>query len=174
MAGPVFSAEQKKYDKEVSFTRQIFNFHVVAPGIMRGSQPSAEALGLLRDYCGVKTILSLRPQEAAGEWEQEKVEALGMKFVRLPMDGSEEQAPETIDACLAVLTDKANQPVFVHCQAGKDRTGLVCAAYRMAYDSWSLQDAVREMLVYGYDRGCCSNLEKSLAAWNERRLIQKN
>ncbi|MDP2927460.1 MAG: dual specificity protein phosphatase family protein [Candidatus Omnitrophota bacterium] len=64
------------------------------------------------------------------------------------------------------MHDKSMQPVFVHCQAGKDRTGMICAAYKMKYDNWSLENALFEMLVYGYSRSCCFQLEESLSAWN--------
>ena len=101
--------------------------------------------------------------------EKAIVEKLGMKFVSLPMLASEAQSPKKIDQVLSIITDKSQQPVFVHCQAGKDRTGLVFAAYRMKYDHWSQADAVEEMLAYGYDRDCCSDLEKSLIKWAAER-----
>ncbi|MBN1913722.1 MAG: dual specificity protein phosphatase family protein [Candidatus Omnitrophica bacterium] len=169
----VFSwAGNSDYEAEVSFPQQIFNFHFVAPGIMRGSQPSREALKSLRDYAGIKTILSLKNSGPEEEWEEEAARDLGMVFLRIPMDASKLQPLETIDRCLEIISNKENHPVFVHCQAGKDRTGLIFAAYRIQYDSWDPEDALSEMLSYGYDRSCCFNMERSLMEWNERRTAQ--
>lgn len=162
-------SEKVVYDKELSFVRTIFNFHVVAPGITRGSQPSEDGFRLLRDYCRVKTVLSFRNEKEHNEWEKRIVEKLGMKFINIPMSGTKEQNVETIEQCLSIIADKSNQPIFVHCYGGKDRTGLIFAAYRIKYDNWSLEDALMEMLVYGYDRISYSNLEKSLVKWHNRR-----
>ena len=158
-------AEKPTANKEISFVREIFNFHVVAPGVMRGSQPSEASLKLLKDYCGVKTILNLRSDELV-EWERQVVEKLGMDFINIPMNGGQKQGVEKIEQCLNIMRDKARQPVFLHCQAGKDRTGLICAAYKIKYENWSLEEAFFEMLSYGYSRSCCLQLEESLSAWD--------
>jgi tyrosine-protein phosphatase SIW14 len=162
-------AEEAVYDREVSFPREIFNFHVVAPNIMRGSQPSEKGFRMLKDYCGVRTILTLRNHQGDNEWEKAIVEKLGIRFINIPMAGNTEQDIDTIERCLDIINDKSNQPIFVHCRAGKDRTGMIFAAYRVKYEHWSLEDALLEMLVYGYDRNCCLNLEKSLIKWNSWR-----
>ncbi len=159
-------AEKPTGNKEISFVRKIFNFHVVAPGIMRGSQPSEASLKLLRDYCGVKTILDLRNDNEKVESERHLVEKLGMDFINIPMSGAQKQGVDKIEQCLNIMRDKSRQPVFVHCQAGKDRTGMICAAYKIKYDSWRLEDALFEMLAYGYSRSCCLQLEESLSVWN--------
>lgn len=49
------------------------------------------------------------------------------------------------------MVDPANQPVFVHCRHGQDRTGIVVAAYRMKVDKWSLPDAETEMQAFGFN-----------------------
>lgn len=160
-----FAGTEVAYDRQISLVREINNFHVVTPSIMRGSQPSEEGLRLLKNYCGVKTILSLNNDRQHNRWEKSITAKLDMNFINIPMEGNKEQSIETIERCLEIIHDSANQPIFVHCQAGKDRTGLIFAAYRIKYDHWSLKDVLMEMLVYGYDRGCCENLEKSLMKW---------
>ncbi len=163
------TAEELVYNKEISFVREIFNFHIVAPGVMRGSQPSQANLKLLKDYCGVKTILSLRNDNENVAWERQLVEKLGMDYINIPMNASQKQPAEKIEQCINLMHDTSRQPVFVHCQAGKDRTGMVCAAYKIKYDNWSLENSLFEMLAYGYSRSCCLQLEESLSEWNSRR-----
>jgi tyrosine-protein phosphatase SIW14 len=164
-----FCAEDKTTERVVSLPRAIFNFHVVDSGVMRGSRPSGEALALLKNHAGLKTILSLDNNEQLNQGEKEMAESLGIRFINIPMHSSEEQEPAKIESCLDIINDKSNQPIFIHCQAGKDRTGLIMAAYRIKYEHWTLDEALREMLLYGYDRGCCRNLEKSLENWAKEK-----
>jgi protein tyrosine/serine phosphatase len=162
-------SEKSSYDRSLSFAREIFNFHVVVPNVLRGSQPSEAALKLLKRYCGVKTVLSFRNEKGHNKKEEEYVKKLGMKFINIPMDATKEQSIATIEKAIAIINDKANQPIFVHCQAGKDRTGIIFAAYRIKYNNWSMEDALMEMLVYGYDRVIFPNLERSLYNWDNGR-----
>ena len=46
--------------------------------------------------------------------------------------------------------DKATAPVYVHCQFGQDRTGTMVAMYRMHKDGWNGDQALQEMLQYGF------------------------
>ncbi|MDP2927459.1 MAG: hypothetical protein Q8N80_01490 [Candidatus Omnitrophota bacterium] len=85
-------AEELTHNKEKSFVREIFNFHVVEPGVLRGSQPSETSLKLLKDYCGVKTILNLRDDEKKVNWERQVSEKLGMDFINIPMNGGQKQS----------------------------------------------------------------------------------
>jgi protein tyrosine phosphatase (PTP) superfamily phosphohydrolase (DUF442 family) len=162
-------AEQEVQDKEVSFVREIFNFHVIAPGVMRGSQPSEEAIRLLKEYCGLKTIIDLRGKKKDVAQEAGVAKELGIDFINITMNAREKQGLNDIDRCLEIMHDKSRQPVFVHCHSGKDRTGMVCAAYRIKYDGWTLDEALSEMLAYGYSRSCCLLLEESLSEWDLRR-----
>jgi len=42
--------------------------------------------------------------------------------------------------------------VFVHCRLGDDRSGMMIAAYRMAAQGWSADDAMLEMKYFGFTR----------------------
>jgi len=169
VASAGFFIGRPAYSKEESLACEIPNFHVVAPGVMRGAQPSADALGCLREYYGVKTILDLRDDMTHIEWEKEIVEKQGMLFISIPMNSSQEQGVEKIEQCLGILNDKSKQPVFVHCEAGKDRAGMIVAAYRIKYDNWNIKDALLEMLSYGYDPIGCFKLEEALSRWDSWR-----
>lgn len=52
---------------------------------------------------------------------------------------------EDIVRFLKTATDPARHPVFVHCQHGADRTGTMCAIYRVAVQGWTKGEAIREM-----------------------------
>ena len=42
-----------------------------------------------------------------------------------------------------------NKPLYVHCEHGVDRTGMVCAAFRVIAQNWSPMMAAREALTHG-------------------------
>jgi protein tyrosine/serine phosphatase len=48
--------------------------------------------------------------------------------------------------------DPAQQPVFVHCQGGRHRTGVMTALYRITHDSWTADQAYEEMKEYRFAR----------------------
>src|SRR3990172_9388208 len=108
----------------------------VANGIFRGAQPKPEGYATLKAM-GVKTVINLRTRHG----EREAIEAAGMRYVEIPMN---------VRKALSVMTDKANQPVFVHCSRGADRTGVVAAVYRMEVDGWSEAEAEAEMEAFGF------------------------
>ena len=51
---------------------------------------------------------------------------------------------------LEIMDDKDSYPVLIHCKAGLHRTGVMAAIYRMEYDGWSRQDAMRELRAHGF------------------------
>ena len=57
---------------------------------------------------------------------------------------------EIIEAFLKIVSDKKNAPVFVHCQYGADRTGTMCAIYRIVILGWPKEEAIREMKEGGF------------------------
>lgn len=40
--------------------------------------------------------------------------------------------------------------IYIHCKWGKDRTGMVCAAYRILRQGWSVDDAIKELHTFGF------------------------
>ena len=60
--------------------------------------------------------------------------------------------PEREDAVLflRIVTDPNRTPVLVHCQYGADRTGTMCAIYRIVVQKWPKEEAIREMTEGGF------------------------
>ena len=50
---------------------------------------------------------------------------------------------------LDFATNPTNQPTYVHCEAGKGRTGVATAAYRMAVQGWPPDQAIAEAKKFG-------------------------
>ncbi len=53
-------------------------------------------------------------------------------------------------SCLTVMKNRAYHPIYVHCLHGVDRTGIVCAAYRIEIQNWSVDKAIEEMKQLGF------------------------
>jgi uncharacterized protein (TIGR01244 family) len=118
------------------------NFHQVNERIYRGGQPDAQAWPELAKM-GVKTVIDLRQvDEHNTAAEAQAVSAAGMNYVNIPMKGFATPTNEQISKALALLN--SNEPVFVHCRKGADRTGAVIACYRIAHDRWQPKQALHE------------------------------
>lgn len=119
------------------------NFHKVSDTVYRGAQPTTEGFRSLAAM-GVKTVLDLREQDSRSKLEKQAVEAAGMKYVNIPLQGTNVPANGDVTMALTLLNDPAAGPVFVHCRRGADRTGTVIAAYRITHDKWSGEKALSE------------------------------
>ena len=118
----------------------------VAPGVLRGAQPGKEGYATLKAM-GIKTVIDMRTSES----EQKQVEAAGMRAIAVPIEMTRNGLKEKVDQVVALMADPANQPVYVHCRHGQDRTGIVVAAYRMKQQGWSMADAETEMQAFGFN-----------------------
>jgi protein tyrosine/serine phosphatase len=118
----------------------------VEPGLLRGSRPSAAGVAWLKRQ-GIKTVINLRRFHY--ETERAQVEAAGMRFEHIPLEASDPPSEAQINRFMALATDEAIRPIYVHCAQGVDRTGTMVAVYRMERQGLSNGDALAEMMGYG-------------------------
>src|SRR5262245_2326731 len=120
-------------------------FQQVGDGFFRGGQPTAKGFQELK-AAGIKTVINFRVEDD----ERELVESLGMKYIHIPIAMPVLTRPwkkipnADIDAFFRAIGDRANEPVFVHCHRGADRTGVFVGLYRIAYENWDGPRAYRE------------------------------
>ena len=137
----------------VSATEQLLakitidNFGRVNDGYYRGAQPQGHDYADLAAL-GVKTVIDLTADGDASE--SATVTREGMKFFRIPMTTSDAPRAAAIAQFLGLVNDPANQPVYVHCQGGRHRTGTMTAVYRMTQDGWNADQAFAEMQKYKF------------------------
>ena len=63
---------------------------------------------------------------------------------------AEKNGLRVVQAMRALQAGLRRGPVLVHCHHGADRTGLICALWRILYESWSRQAAIDELIEGGY------------------------
>ena len=122
----------------------------ITEALFRGAQPGTEGIEQLKKL-GITTIVDLRGENPALiEKERKQSESLGMRFVNIPVSGWSPPSNEQIAQFLSLFADKKER-VFVHCRFGEDRTGVFVATYRMAFDGWPAQQAMKEMSLFGFN-----------------------
>lgn len=147
-------------------------FREVSAGrFYRAGQMSADVLRhKLREH-RIRLVVNLQdehpdPLLPSGYWDAPHVTESrvcaeeGARFVVLRFGNGRDRVPRTaagpanrpgvIDDFLALCDDPANYPILVHCWAGRHRTGLLTAVYRMEYEGWPVADAARELRANGF------------------------
>jgi protein tyrosine/serine phosphatase len=120
------------------------NLHQVSDVYFRGAQPSAEGMRELARM-KVKTVVNLRAMNSDRDEIGET--ALAYEHISFKAWHAED---EDVVRFLRIVTDPERQPVFVHCQHGADRTGMMTALYRIVVEGWTKDDAISEMTEGGY------------------------
>jgi len=127
----------------------IYNFGQVSTTYFRGAELKGTAASGLAAR-GVKMVIDLRSDGDVKSVEADLVSRAGMKYVRIPMTTREAPTSEQVSQFLALVTNPANQPVYVHCVEGRHRTGVMTAIYRMTVDGWTPDRAFGEMKDYKF------------------------
>jgi len=124
------------------------NLHQVNPQLYRGGQPRDAGLRKLKDL-GVKTIVNLRGEDAHTRAESEEAHSLGLRYYSISLPGFSRPKDDEVGRVLGIINDSENQPIFIHCHHGKDRTGTIVACYRISHDGWTAEQAKDEAQRYG-------------------------
>ena len=120
------------------------NFHKVSEDLYRGAQPSADGNRELQRL-GMRTIINLRGLHS----DRRELRGTAIRYRHIRMEAILPR-DEQIIRFLRIVSKKENGPFFVHCQHGADRTGTMCALYRMAFQGWSKDEAIDEMTQGGF------------------------
>jgi hypothetical protein len=88
-----------------------------------------------------------------------------MKFVNLPWNGAGLPSRDEILTFFTLLRDNPDKKIFLHCQYGADRTGVMVALYRIAVDHWTSEQAITEMKDFHYHSFMLPHLAKYVKAF---------
>jgi uncharacterized protein (TIGR01244 family) len=135
----------------VNFTR------IDATFACAGATEAAALAELARQ--GFRSVVNFRlPTEEGADIDASRAEAerLGLRYFHLPFD-SRQPDPSVPDRFLQIVTDPANQPVFIHCSRGI-RAAAMWMVKRVVVDGWTVADAEQEARLIG--------LVETSPAWN--------
>ncbi len=119
--------------------------------LYRGAQPNDKALEKLQAL-GITTIVDLRGERhGLIRKEQKHAESLGMDFINLPGNGWSPPPDQQVAQFFSLMQETPKRRVFLHCWLGGDRSGVFIAVYRIAFDGWTPDHAIREMHVFHYN-----------------------
>lgn len=144
---------QRTNSKENPHGIPIRNFHCVTDGgIYRSAFPKEEALASLAVKLRMKTVLNLTDRKVdrkADAWTK-LLATYGMRELHVPMPDDAPILHFPFIQALNILEDKNNYPLLVHCEGGRHRTGVVCAAYRVLDQGWLRATAWHECETHGW------------------------
>lgn len=128
-----FKYPVKKYSEEVS------------PNLWRGSRVSPDEIKALKAK-GFNLIVNLCKEN---DNDTEPGLACGINTLHIPIYDNQAPTVAQMVAFLHAVNMPQNQPAFVHCEAGRGRTGVAVACYRIAVEKWSVDRAVEEAKTKG-------------------------
>lgn len=111
--------------------------------LYRGSQPSRAQFDELVKRYGIRTVIKLNPNSEGRDQLPD-----GVTLVQHPLSAVIVPDPGEVRAILDAI-DAAAKPVYVHCQHGEDRTGLIVALYRIRHGA-RVEDAYLDMMLHAF------------------------
>ena len=141
------------------------NLHKVSDSLYRSAQPTAQGMKNLKEKLGIKTVVNLRSFHS----DRDEIGETGLGYEHIYMKAWHPEKKEAV-RFLEIVTDPARQPVLVHRQQGVDRTGTMCALYRIAVEGWPKEAAIKEMRDGGFH---FHKVWKNLPKWIESLDIKK-
>lgn len=130
------------------------NFHVVGGGMYRSGQPGPAQLRRWQARYGLRSVINLRGSHDFASYTLERTACaeLGIALHDIRLFSHIPPSPQRI-AELAMLFERVEYPVLMHCKMGADRSGLGSALYRILRLGHPVAEAVRELsLRYGHLR----------------------
>ena len=113
-----------------------------------GATDPAAMSGLRKE--GYVSVVNLRLASEEGanvDAGRTAAQAAGLKYIHLPFNVAMPD-PKVVDAFLAAVADKSNQPVYIHCGSA-NRVGGMWMIKRVLQDKWPLDRALTEAQAIG-------------------------
>jgi len=142
VSGSAFASKNAKFPNI-----KIKNFGQMDDRFYRGAQPNEEDYKDLANL-GIKTVIDLRDDPAS--YEKRDVEALGMRYVNIPMSDKDYPKSGQAEQFLKLVDDSSTGKFFVHCAGGRHRTGVMGAVYRFNHYHWNFDQVYAEMKDYDF------------------------
>ncbi len=147
IAGCKSKIEDRPSEWAVSLSRPgLSNLYKVSDQLYRGAKPESDGFIELKKM-GVRTVVNLEMFHS--DEEPLQLSKTNLNYEPIPMKTWEPETEQVVQF-IRIMADTAKTPVFVHCYHGSDRTGTMCAVYRIIIQNWSKEQALREMKDGGF------------------------
>lgn len=133
--------------EEIEKTAMIHRLRKVLPDVYRGSAPSIKEIPYLIKEFGIKKIISLDLD--TGKKIEKACKNFGIKQILIPLKGKSSDVAKILNLDFEDTFLK-DGPVFIHCRAGKDRTGFVSALLKVKFNNEDPEDAIKEAKSLGF------------------------
>ncbi len=144
------------------------NLHKVSDTLYRSAQPSASGMRNLKAM-GIDTVIDLRSFHS----DRDEIGNTALAHESIPMKAWHAEEEDAVKF-LRIATNRKHSPVLVHCQHGSDRTGTLCAVYRVAAQGWTKEEALKEMVQGGFGfHGIWENLVQWIDGLDIERIKKK-
>ena len=130
------------------------NFRKVDGQIYAGAAPDAEFLKFFKETLGGRAVLSLDADIA--DKIAAVIKQLGMQHIVIPINSSNASVNDNVRALIRSIENNMLtnlQPIYIHCLHGRDRTGFAVALYKVLKRGESCQQALNDVMTYGYGVG---------------------
>lgn len=124
--------------------KAVSNLYRIDTGVYRCAQPDVAAFAEL-EQTGILEVLNLR--YLYGDRQPASATRLTLHQVRMVAANCDW---DKVVKSLRIIKNRKG-PIVIHCKHGADRTGLVCALYRIVFQGWSREAAIDELVNGAYN-----------------------
>jgi uncharacterized protein (TIGR01244 family) len=127
----------------------IVNFSKVETTVACAGATTPAALAEVKRM-GYASVINLRVAGEPGadiDASAAAAKAVGINFIHIPFNAASPD-PMLVDNFIKAVTDKANQPAFIHC-ASANRAAALWMVKRLVVDKWDVERASTEAAALG-------------------------
>ena len=119
--------------------------------VWRGQRPDAAKLAALAGGDRVGATINLCAEMPEGDGPAIAAAGLAgqLRTTHIPITDMESPTVDQLTELMDLLTGPDGALTYVHCEAGRGRTGVAIACYRMAVTGWGVTDALAEAVNFG-------------------------
>ena len=130
---------------------KIVRFGQLDEGIYRGSTPKKDADFRFLQSLGVKYILDLTYHPLLTKLQKRRAKRYGIVLIPVIMNASPiAPSQKHVNQALMILRDRRFHPIYLQCDYGRDRTGVIAGLYLIYFKGMSPEEAWQDMKHYGF------------------------
>jgi protein tyrosine/serine phosphatase len=120
------------------------NLGRVTEGLYRGGKPQKQGYDQLQGM-KIDIVVDMNTSSKDIQHGKTETESRGMRYISMPWSPVSLPTDDQVTEFLRLIRENPDKRIFVHCERGADRTGLMMAVFRMAGQGWTPEQALAEM-----------------------------